>query len=196
MTEELLSADAAGRVRVIIGRASDYFGPGTRSSALGETVFGPALAGRTAQVMGDPDQPHSYSFVPDVAEGLITLGAAPNGTGQIWHLPVAEPCSTRTVVATVYALAGRRLRLMAANRTTLRAVGLVKPAMREYLHTLYQFTEPWVVDDSKFRSAFGNLSTPLPDALARTLAWYRDPSAPSALQPSADTVHRLPRSQP
>ena len=32
-----------------------------------ETVFGTALTGRTAQVMGDPDLPHSYSYTPDVA---------------------------------------------------------------------------------------------------------------------------------
>ena len=41
--------------------------------------------------------------------------------------------------------------------------------MREYLHTLYQFTDPWIVDDSKLRAAFGDLSTPLDDALASTV---------------------------
>ena len=76
MTEELLAAHAAGQLEVVIGRASDYFGPGATRSALGETVFGPALAGKTAQVMGDPDQPHSYSYTPDVARALITLGTA------------------------------------------------------------------------------------------------------------------------
>ena len=45
MTDELLDAHRAGRVEVAIGRASDYFGPGTTQSALGETVFGAALTG-------------------------------------------------------------------------------------------------------------------------------------------------------
>ena len=53
-------------------------------------------------------------------------------------------------------------------------LGLVKPAMREYLHTLYQFTDRWVVDDGRFQAAFGDLSTPLDEALETTLAWYRD----------------------
>ena len=44
--------------------------------------------------------------------------------------------------------------------------------MREYLHTLYQFTDRWVVDDSQFRAAFGDPTTPLDDALATTLEWY------------------------
>jgi nucleoside-diphosphate-sugar epimerase len=173
MTEELLDAHNAGRVEVAIGRASDYFGPGTTRSALGETVFATALSGRTAQVVGNPDQPHSYSYTPDVAAALITLATQPGATGTTWHLPIAETRTTRQIIDHVYRLAGHKPRSFAAGATTLRTFGLIKPAMREYLHTLYQFTDPWVVDDSKFRTAFGNVATPLDDALSATLAWYR-----------------------
>jgi nucleoside-diphosphate-sugar epimerase len=174
MTDELFDAHRAGRVEVAIGRASDYFGPGTTRSALGETVFGTAVNGRTAQVMGDPDQPHSYSYTPDVAAGLITLATRPGATGSVWHLPVAETRTTRQLIEQIYRLAGQRPRSFAAGHTMLRAFGLLKPAMREYLHTLYQFTDRWVVDDSAFRTTFGELATPLDDALATTLRWYRD----------------------
>jgi nucleoside-diphosphate-sugar epimerase len=174
MTSELLAAHTSGRVEVAIGRASDYFGPATTASALGETVFGTALSGRTAQVMGDPDTLHSYSFTPDVAAGLITLGTRPGATGSVWHLPVAPARSTRQIIDEVYRLAGQRPRCLAAGATTLRLLGVVKPAMREFLSTLYQFTDRWVVDDSKFRTAFDESATPLPDALAATLQWYRE----------------------
>ena len=50
--------------------------------------------------------------------------------------------------------------------------------MREYLHTLYQFTDRWVVDDSKFRTTFSH-ATALDDALAATLHWYRERSGAS-----------------
>lgn len=184
MTAELLQAHHAGRVEVAIGRASDYFGPGTTRSALGETVFGTALSGRMAQVMGDPDLPHSYSYTPDVATSLITLGRHPNAAGEVWHLPVAETRTTRQIIEHIYGLAGHRPRCFAAGRTTLRLFGVVKPTMREYLHTLYQFTDRWVVDDSRFRTAFGNLSTPLDDALAATLAWYREGNSHQAVAPT------------
>ncbi len=173
MTEELLAAHHAGRVEVAIGRASDYFGPGATHSALGETVFATALTGRTAQVMGDPDQPHSYSYTPDVAVALVTLATRAGATGEVWHLPVAETRTTTQIIEQVYRLAGQRPRSFAAGRMTLRLLGLVKPPMREYLHTLYQFTDRWVVDDTKFRTAYGDLATPLDDALDATLGWYR-----------------------
>ncbi|CUR59898.1 conserved hypothetical protein [metagenome] len=172
MTEELLAAHAAGQVAVVIGRASDYFGPGATRSALGESVFGPALTGKTAQVMGDPSQLHSYSYTPDVAAALITLGTAPGTTGQVWHLPVAEARTIGEVVDTVFGLTGHRPRLLAAGPLTLRVIGLFKPELREYRHTLYQFNAPWVVDDGKFRAAFGDQATALDEALATTLEWY------------------------
>jgi nucleoside-diphosphate-sugar epimerase len=52
---------------------------------------------------------------------------------------------------------------------------------QEYLHTLYQFTERWVVDDTEFLSAFGDPTAPLDDALATTLHWYRDAANPAVL---------------
>jgi nucleoside-diphosphate-sugar epimerase len=180
MTDELLRADAAGQVHVAIGRASDYFGSGVIRSALGETVFAAALTGQRAQVMGDPDQPHSYSYTPDVAAAVAHLGRAAEVTGETWHLPVAEPRTTRQIIEHVYRTTGHPPRVLAAGRGTLRALGLVKPEVREYLHTLYQFTDPWVVDDSKWRAAFGPSATPVEDALDATLAWYRATSAAPA----------------
>jgi nucleoside-diphosphate-sugar epimerase len=177
MTEQLLGAHDAGRVEVAIGRASDYFGPGARSSALGDGVFGRAVAGKRAQVMGDPDQPHSYSYTGDVATGLAVLGREPAAAGQVWHLPIAETRTTRQIVERVYTIADVRPQLLAAGRATLTLIGLVQPELRELRHTLYQFTDPWVVGDGKFRAAFGDHSTPLDDALAATVRWYDDAAA-------------------
>ena len=177
MTTELLDAHQAGSLEVAIGRASDYFGPGATRSALGESVFGAALTGRTAQVMGNPDQLHSYSFTPDVAAGLITLATHPAAAGGVWHLPVDETRTTRQIIQRLYRLCGHRPRVFAAGRTALRLAGVARPALREYLHTLYQFTDRWVVDDTRFRTAFGDQATPLDDALATTLRWYRDRTA-------------------
>ena len=111
----------------------------------------------------------------------ITLASASGATGSIWHVPVGQTRSTRHIIETVYGLAGTKPRVLAAGATTLRLIGLVKPAMREYLHTLYQFTDRWVVDDSKFRGAFGDHSTPLDDALAATLQSFRNATDPATV---------------
>lgn len=193
MTAELLAAHDAGRVEVAIGRASDDVGPGVTRSALGEAALGAVLSGRTVQVMGDRDQPHSYSYAPDVAAGLRLLGEAPAATGRVWHLRVDEPQTTRAVIEELGRAAGRRVRVRVAGPTALRLVGLVQPEVRELRHTLYQFSEPRVVDDGDFRRTFGVAATPLDQALATTLAWFRSrlaPPAPVSSSPPATSRSR------
>jgi nucleoside-diphosphate-sugar epimerase len=109
MARDLLAAHEAGRVQVAIGRASDYFGPrGGALSNLGDRVFPPALAGKTATVMGDPDQPHTYTYIPDIGEGLAVLGEHPDAPGEIWHLPNdPQTCTTRQLVDSIYRQAGQ-----------------------------------------------------------------------------------------
>ena len=180
MTNELLDAHRRGTLDVTIGRASDFFGPRVTQSALGEQVIRPALTGKRAQVMGNPNLRHSYSYAPDVAKGLIALGTPQASSGEIWHLPIAETLTTREFIDAVYKAAGHPTRLTAAGRTALGLIGLFKPELKELRHTLYQFTEPWVVDDTKFRTTFGDLSTPLCTAIESTVQWYRNNPAKEA----------------
>jgi nucleoside-diphosphate-sugar epimerase len=177
MARDLLAAHDAGRVEVAIGRASDYFGPrGGAQSNLGDRVFPPALAGRTATVLGDPDQPHTYTYVPDIGEGLAVLGEHPDAPGQVWHLPDdPDTRTTRQLVDLVYRQAGRpRGRLRRLPPVVLRALGLVDPTMRELVEMQYQFEEPFVVDSSRIAGKLGVRATPLEQALADTLRSYRD----------------------
>jgi nucleoside-diphosphate-sugar epimerase len=177
MSRDLIAAHQAGRVEVAIGRASDYFGPrGGAQSNLGDRVFPAALAGRTATVLGDPDQPHTYTFVPDIGEGLAILGEHPDATGRAWHLP-NDPATrtTRELVDLAYRAAGRpRARLRQAPPLLLRALAITNPTVREILEMQYQFEEPFIVDSTAFTTRLGMSATPLSDAVELTLATYRD----------------------
>ncbi len=174
MSTELLDAHQRGQVRVVIGRASDFVGPGVRDSALGQFVFQPALAGKRAQTMGRPDTLHTYSYVPDVGRNLVLLGSRDEAYGQVWHLPNPETRTTRQIILDVYAAAGaRRHDVTALTRPMLRAFGLFNRNVRELLHTYYQFAAPFIVDDWAFRDAFGGSTTNWDDIVASTVDWYR-----------------------
>ena len=174
MTADLLAAASAGRVRIAIGRASDFFGPGvTQGSTLGQRVFGNALAGRRADFIGNPTCAHTYSYVPDIAAGLATLGTDPRAAGQVWHLPGPATGTTRALLDLVAAQIGHPVGIRSLPKLAVRALGLVNPVLRELAETYYQFDQPFVLDTSKYQAAFGTAATPLADAIAATLAWYR-----------------------
>ncbi|SKC67341.1 NAD-dependent epimerase/dehydratase family protein [Krasilnikoviella flava] len=177
MSRDLLVAHAEGRVPVAIGRASDYFGPrGGAQSNLGDRVFPAAIAGKTATVLGDPDQPHTYTYIPDIGEGLVLLGEHPDAPGEVWHLP-NDPGTrtTRQLVEVAYRDAGQtRARVRAMPAWLLRALGTVNPSMRELVEMQYLFAEPFVVDSSKIVDKLGATATPVEEAVLATLQSYRD----------------------
>ncbi len=181
MADELLGAHRAGRVEVAIGRASDYFGPrGGAQSNLGDRVFPAALAGKTSTVLGDRHQPHTYTYIPDIGEGLAVLGEHPDAPGEIWHLPNAPRThTTQELVDTIYRQAGQqRTRIRTVPPVLLRVLALTNPVVRELLEMQYQFEEPFIVDSSKITTRLGAAATPLDQAIAETLNSYTNLSQP------------------
>ena len=68
-------------------------------------------------------------------------------------------------------------------RPILVALGLFMPLLRELRETLYQWERPWLVDDSKFRDAFGAEATDIDEAIRSAL--QATPALSSARQLSA-----------
>jgi nucleoside-diphosphate-sugar epimerase len=174
MASELFAAHRAGRVEVVSGRASDYYGPGGGdASPLGDRVLAAVVQGKRAALFGDPDLVHSYTYIPDIGEGLAVLGTEPGVTGSTWHLPNdATPWTSRAMAEELFRLAGTRPRVGGIPKLALRAFGLVNPTVRELVEMSYEFEEPFIVDSSRM-AALGVRATPVGEALERTLAAYR-----------------------
>jgi nucleoside-diphosphate-sugar epimerase len=185
MSEELMEVHTSGRVRVAIGRASDSFGPRVLVSAAGEQVFGRAVQGKSAQVAGNPDQPHTYTYAPDIGRGLVILGEREEALGQVWHLPSPETLTTRQFVEMIFEEVGKPARVQVAPKILLRAMGLFNPGIRETIEMLYEFEEPFVVDHSKFEEAFGEQATPLKEAIGETVRWYGSKRPAGDIHPAA-----------
>jgi nucleoside-diphosphate-sugar epimerase len=174
MHQELMAAHQAGNVAVAVARASDFFGPHVEGSAVGARLFQAIVAGRKAEVFGDPETLHSYTFVDDFGVALAKLGADPHALGQVWHVPNAPAVSTRRFVEIACMLAERPFAMRAVGALELRMLGLFIKPVKEMIEMRYEFEAPFVVDDRKFAEKFGDISTPLEAALARTLQWTRD----------------------
>jgi nucleoside-diphosphate-sugar epimerase len=180
LADELMAAHAAGKVQATVGRASDYFGRRGRQSTAGERLFGPAIAGKQAQVLGNPDLPHTFTYLPDFARALVTLGTREEAIGEVWHVPSGETLSTREFASLIFEAAGQPLRLQVLPSGLLAVASLVSPTLRAVREQQYQRTNPWIVDHSKFARVFGTEVTPHRDAIAATVAWFATADRSSA----------------
>ncbi len=168
-------AHDAGRIKAAAVRASDFYGPGVTLGALGEFTLGRISRGKAAQVFGDPDHPHSFSYVPDVARALLTVAdAGDDALGQAWHVPNAPDRTMRDVLTAFAGELGTEARIQALGRTALTLLGLFNVQVREAKEMLYQWDRPFRVDHSKFAARFWGEATPFEEAIANTARWYRD----------------------
>jgi len=172
--ERLFEAHRRGEVRATAGRASDFYGPGATLSHLGDQFWKPVIAGGRGRVLVDPGAIHTYHYVPDVAAGLAALGTAGDDRyGRPWMLPCAPAESMRALVARFSPFLGRDIALAAMPRWARQALGLVVPMIREINEMAYQWDEPFVIDDQRFRAAFNTGPIEPERAAADTVAWAK-----------------------
>jgi nucleoside-diphosphate-sugar epimerase len=190
--QDLAAAHEAGRLRVVAGRASDFYGPGVGAgSVVGDRFFGALLRGKPAEVLGDPDRLHTYTYIGDFGEALVALSETESTWGRAWHVPSAPAVTTRSFATQAADLAGVEVpstgpRLRRLPAWQLRMVGLAVPAVREMPEMLYQFEQDWVVDYSAYAAAVGGRPTPMRTALAATVAAQAGAAQPAAAPSGAE----------
>jgi nucleoside-diphosphate-sugar epimerase len=179
-TELLAQRDASATPTVSVA-ASDFYGPLVRNAHAGERMVPTVLAGRTMRVVGSPDQPHSFTYVPDLAAAMIAAAARPDLWNSFLHAPTAAPLTQRQLVELVAEAGGVHApQVSSIPVPVLGAVGLVSRQVREMAETGYMFAKPFVMDSSASEERLGLGPTPLVDGLARTVAWWRAQEAEAA----------------
>jgi nucleoside-diphosphate-sugar epimerase len=165
MEKQLLGAHAAGKVRVTIGRLSDYYGPHGENSALSALVLRPACQGKAMRWIGSPDVPRTLHYLPDGARGLITIADRDEADGKVWHLPSAPPITGKAFMALINEVLPVPVKTKTLSPAAMKIGGLFSKDARESIETMYQWTHPFVVDSSEFTKAFGTF-VPVPHSAA------------------------------
>lgn len=173
MHRELMEAHDAGRIRFVSGRASDFFGPRTHESAMGDTVFVRAIAGKSAQFIGSVDMPHSHTYMPDIGRALVLLGQTESAYGRAWHIPNAPAITNREFIRQVFEAAGNPVKIQVMPNWLLRIMGVFSPALGEFPEMMYEFEKPFIVESREFEQTFGVTATPLAQAIPATVTWFR-----------------------
>jgi nucleoside-diphosphate-sugar epimerase len=172
----LLEAAAAGRVKALIARAADFYGPHAEKTSIPSLlIFERLAAGKPARVLVTADARHSYSYTLDCARALCPLAEAADAYGQVWHLPTAHPALTsREFVEIVARELGVPPRLSVSPGWAMRVGGLFSTLLREVGEMLYQNDHDYIFDSSKFERRFAFTPTPYEEGIRASVRFLRE----------------------
>lgn len=173
---DLIKAEKQRGLRWTTVRASDFFGPGcTDQSTFGTKYFlNPLYKGKRVAFMGNPEIPHSYSYVKDFGQALALAAHSRKALGKPWILANHEITSTVEIAGMFMEQSGITASTGRLSRNLLSLLGLFNPVIRELPEMLYQKEEPYVVNGSHLQKSLEFSPTPLVQAIAETLKWYED----------------------
>lgn len=173
MWEELRTAHVAGSIRATELRASDYYGPeslATASAHAGARLVDPVLAGKPAYVVGDPDAPHSWTAVGDIAATAMAVLGSDTAWGRPWIVPTDAPLTLRELADGVAAAGGvGRATVRRIPRAAIHLGGLADPMLREMREVLYQHDAAFVCDGSDTTELLGVAATPWQQVIDATV---------------------------
>jgi len=178
MARAVMEAHASGKLRAAIGRASNFFGPDDH--AVTDLAIRPALLGKTINLVGKMDQPHTFSYIADFGKLLATLGTRDEAFGQIWFTPSPAPVTQAEFVKLLENEIGQPVKVLVGGPLMMKFLGLFNPMIHETVEMMYEYTQPFIMDSSKAEKAFGMTATPLPQAIKETVAWLREDIARQA----------------
>jgi nucleoside-diphosphate-sugar epimerase len=167
--EMIMEAVAKKELTALIARSADFYGPGNINSALTITVTKNLMKGKKAQVMGDINKIHTYTYTPDAAKATALLGNSPDAFNQVWHVPTTkEKLTTLDWINLIAKDFNTEAKVQRVPVWMLRMLGVFIPIMSEFPEMLYQNEQDYIFDSSKFEKRFG-ISATLPAEGVKTM---------------------------
>jgi nucleoside-diphosphate-sugar epimerase len=149
-----------GMLTAMIARAADFYGPENRNSALTIMAVDNLMKGKKAQVFGNPECIHTYTYTPDAAKATAILGNTPDAFNQVWHVPTTkERLTNRRWIEMIARELNTEARIQPVSKFMIQLLGLFVPVMREFPEMMYQYDQDYIFDSTRFEKRFGLTAT-------------------------------------
>ena len=168
LREMILKEVEKGKLTALIARGADFYGPENKNSSLTIMVTNNLLKGKKAQVLGNPDKIHTYTYTPDAAKATAILGNTPDAYNQEWHVPTTkEKITTQQWIELIAKELNTEAKIQKVPVWMLNILGIFIPVLREFPEMLYQYEQDYIFDSSKFEKRFGIMATPPEEAIKK-----------------------------
>jgi len=170
VAEMLMNEIRTGKLKGLIARAADFYGPHNEKSFLIETVYKNLKKGKKANWFIRADKKHSFTYTPDAARATALLANTEDAYGQVWHLPTDRNTLTGKQFISLFAKEMKTAdKYSVLPMWLLKILGIFMPFMREMPEMMYQYDRDYFFDSAKFEKRFGWSATPYVEGIRETV---------------------------
>ncbi len=174
IAEMLLQATKTGKLKALIARSADFYGPNNEKSMLTEIVYKNLKKGKKANWMMDADKKHSFTYTPDAAKATALLGNTEDAYNQVWHLPTDKDTLTGREISALFSMAMQtKAEISTLPMWMLKILGIFIPMLREMPEMMYQYDREYFFDSEKFSKRFDFKTTTYAEGVKLTVAQTR-----------------------
>lgn len=151
----LLNAITNKRLKGMIARSADFYGPNVASSALKIGVVDNLIKGKKPFWQANANKIHSMTYTPDIAKALAILGNTPDAYGEVWHLPTSkEKLTGGDYIQMIAKRLNKSPEYSVYKKGFMQIVSIFSPMVKELCEMLYQYDRDYFFDSSKFENTF------------------------------------------
>ena len=151
----LMDAVEKNKVKAIIARAPDFYGPGVLGSMLYQTVYLKLIKNKNPQWLGKLDVIHSFIYSKDIGKAVAMLGNTQDAYNQVWHLPTTEQKLTnKQWIELMMKAMNKQKKIQTMPDWMINALGIFVPILGELQDVGYQFKNDYFFNSSKFNKTF------------------------------------------
>ena len=153
--ETLEEAHKGGKIKLVIAKSADFYGPGITTSVLGDRFLDFIVHKNTIELFGNPAKKHNYTYVSDISPALEVLGLS-DFEGVI-HLPTNKAHTGQEFKQILEKVTGKNLKLTGLRQSTAYFLSLFVPILRELFEMMYQSENDYDFDSSKILKEYPEL---------------------------------------
>jgi nucleoside-diphosphate-sugar epimerase len=166
----LMDAIKLGKLKGLIARSADFYGPKNEKSFLIEVVEKNFRKGKKANWFADASKKHSFTYTPDAAKATALLGNTEDAYNQVWHLPTDPNTLTGKEIIELFATEmNKKPAFSILPKWLLKILGIFIPVMKEMPEMMYQYDRDYEFDSSKFNARFSFKTTSYADGIKQTV---------------------------
>jgi nucleoside-diphosphate-sugar epimerase len=171
IAEMMMNEVKNGKLKGLIARSADFYGPHNAKSALQEMAFKNLKKGKRPNWLIDADKIHSFTYTPDAAKAVALLANTADAWNQVWHMPTStEKLTARQVIDLFNKEMGTAKKTQVMPAWMLKLLGIFIPILREMPEMMYQNDRNYFFDSSKFNTRFSFTPTSYAEGVKQTVA--------------------------